>query len=366
MSTCPAGTYSSAGEAACRYCPAGQTSARGASSCTPCDAGDYCPGPPANSLYYYGTTSPDAEGDGGQLKCPPNHYCPPGTVTPIQCSIGQYCPSGSTNNTARCPYQLSAGEPCCPIGTYNNKEGSSLSCKLCPAGKYGYDSSMEADPLGNGCNKSGYKGSATITSATGTPIRYENLRLYNSDPECESLSNPYSNGNLYSNVNKICMPYYSTYETPEVWLSTVCAPLNYPSPFMCRNCPPGTYNVKEGVTNISGCLTCPAGTFSNTITNSCNYCPPGTWSTAGSTNCVASLITPGNYYSGLPSTSVYRGGRNLARINQCPAGTFSIAGARGCTYCPPGQTSTPGSSSCSPCSQGEYCPGAPAAAGSDL
>jgi len=73
---CPAGTYSTAGKSTCTTCPAGTTSGPGASACAPCPAGTYLSA-------------------GNCLPCPANTYSTGGATTCLCTHIlAQWPPDG--------------------------------------------------------------------------------------------------------------------------------------------------------------------------------------------------------------------------------------------------------------------------------
>jgi len=80
--------------------------------------------------------------------------------------------------------------------------------------------------------------------------------------------------------------------------------------YQCFDCPPGTYNMRQGVHGLAGCTACAAGTYT-TITapaqskNHCIRCPPGTWSSVraamGPEHCVACVRGKFNDVAGASS-----------------------------------------------------------------
>jgi hypothetical protein len=152
---CPAGTFASAGAAACSPCPPGTFSPAGAASaaaCVACGPGFYCTGQGAGSRAPCpaGRFSPDANttsaGGSGARACQPcapaSRYCPAGAATPLQPDPGFYAGgAGATGgNTAQlvCPLgtQCVAGVRLpCPPGRFANASAS-VACAACPAGWY--------------------------------------------------------------------------------------------------------------------------------------------------------------------------------------------------------------------------------------
>ena len=182
---CPPGTYSNA------------TGLSEVSQCSLCSAGMYCPmfgqtspNGPCHEGYYclYGANSSTPDQGVMADECPAGHYCPTGTITPVECPRGTYnpvtmagsssdcqncpagqycntsgliqpteycdegyfCPQGSTNSTSflcttghYCP--SSSGSPVpCPAGTYSSSQGltTASNCSLCTPGSYCADEGL--------------------------------------------------------------------------------------------------------------------------------------------------------------------------------------------------------------------------------
>jgi len=103
---------------------------------------------------------------------------------------------------------------------------------------------------------------------------------------------------------------------------------------VCPICSAGFYR------NVSTCLACAPGSFSNRTGNTaCSVCPAGAFSSSGASSC--SVCAAGSYSTpGSPACSV------------CAAGTFSGNGSASCTRCTVGQVAPAGSSQCTACPEG--------------
>ena len=293
---CPSGTFSSRGRLSsigdCESCTSGKY-CEGLGLTVPsgyCGPGYFCGGgsntrtPHSSSPFstaYVGDTCVQAKNGTINDVCPPAHYCPEGSSSPVACpaghnssSFGQsslndcqkcpkgmycplpgtviatrlclegyYCPSGTVNPTStasllcpmgnRCPEGSWAPEPC-PQGSYQDEEGKK-DCKVCPAGSY--------------CG-----------ALNGTVIP----TLCPAGSSCEEGSSTISPCPLgsYQDVvgSEYCKPCLEGHYCNEAGGTT-------PVP-----CTPGTY-CPVGSTNMSPCK---AGSYQNmTGSSDCQLCPSG-------------------------------------------------------------------------------------------
>ncbi len=148
---CPAGTSSpgGAGNVSCSTCPRGTYSTTGAAACLPCTAGYVC----------NGTGSPTPT----QYACPMGTYSTSGASTCLPCPSGTYGASTALPN-ASCSGLCPAGYACvpgstnataalCGPGTYS--PGGTSACIPCPAGRYGSQFGAISSSCTGPCNVSG-------------------------------------------------------------------------------------------------------------------------------------------------------------------------------------------------------------------
>lgn len=257
--------------------------------CTKCDPGMYCNG--------NGITEPSGQ-------CTARYFCTLGaaTSTPTDgitgniCQPGKYCETGSIT-----------GENC-PKGTFSNKTGlgNSSECTLCTPGHY--------------CAQTG------LTEPNG--LCWAGFFCSEASPEPAPISKSYGD---------------------------VCKPGHY-----CPNgtdiskpCPPGTYQDKEGLQDISDCLKCPEGKYCSSFgkTNYTDVCSRGYYCIRGANNssptdAVTGDICPEGNYCEEGSISP----------TPCQNGTFmNHTGAWKCYTCPAGYSCT-NRDRADICLAGYYCP----------
>jgi len=216
-------------------------------------------------------------------QCPPGHYCPQGTLVPVQCPDTKVYQSTHASAAAQCT-ECPAGTKCIPGNPVPQDCDLGYYCPFsepvtpCPVGRYGATVGLKAAPectvcpAGFSCNAPG----CTSSNYTQYP--------------CE--------------VGKYC-----------------------PGGGSIMDCPAGTYVSTTGHSAVSDCLTCPQY----------KYCPPGS---STPLNCPAGMYCSVNSESGIfcpPGT--YCPEFSLAPVN-CPT-SYYCAGATNqalpCpigTYCP--------------------------------
>jgi len=246
----------------------------------------------------------------------------------------------------------------CPYGHYQNETAAS-SCKLCEAGTY---SAM-------------YGASQCTNCSAGTFLPFKG-----------SFSSQYCincpKGSISREGSHACV---------------LCGKGEYQNmaaQSSCNKCGAGTFNDKEGATDLTACIPCPPGKFSMSEgSETCSPCPAGNYSKLpGASKCDAcGLGNFGNYSTGgaIECTPCPAGTRAnatetavMASINdcipcepgtfgseigrkectKCEHGTFSRdAGAASCTKCPVGyqgkgdvENRTSLENSCEPCPIGQY------------
>jgi hypothetical protein len=151
------------------------------------------------------------------------------------------------------------------------------------------------------------------------------------------------------------------------------------SPGFQSRCNAGTYAAENSAFDISGCIICPANTWSDHGHDRCyppdagkyiripgvqSYCPPGTFSTLGSAfNISGCILCPINTWSDTGFDRCYPpDAGQFIRVpgvqSSCPPGTFSTHGSAfdisGCIICPANTRSERGWDRCWPPDAGHY------------
>ncbi|KAK1786529.1 hypothetical protein P4O66_017651 [Electrophorus voltai] len=338
---CQAGYYCPTGSSEPVSCPPGAfCNATGLALMSgPCSSGYYCIGE--------ATEPKPTDGVTGDV-CPPGFYCPEGTSEPEPCpagtfspaaglksqaecqpcTAGHYCRSrGLTAPTARCSqgYWCLPGQTAdlalpCPMG-HRCPSGSSAPV-LCPSGTY-QDQWKQANCMICG------EGKASFSTTTRAATRFycdENVTAAN-----VSLPQPCIKGHY--------CPKGTSYAT------------QFP-------CPVGTYNPREGMASLTGCLLCPSGHFCPTLglAEPAGLCFSGYWCREGS-----HTASPSGRLSILPiRESSHTASPSAASIGSlCPVGHYCPKGTSSPVPCPAGTWSdTTGMKSedeCQLCPGGFYC-----------
>ena len=327
-SPCPPGTFSNATMLAradeCTQCLPGQYcfTAGLVEPTAPCAAGHYCLGgssvpAPADGFdngyacSLSGVPDPDSYPEIGDM-CPPGHYCPLGTPTPVPCPSGTFLSTWGHDAQADCE-ACWAGYTCPTTGTvvpsrpcdagFYCPGGQSVAVHQCPTGKYCPLGSIE--PLG--CAPGSYQGEVQQPACDPCPERF------------------YCGTN--TSIPVPCPP-------------GMFCPGNttYASEFQC---PPGTYSNATHLASVDECLPCPAGWYcgEHGLTGPSGLCDAGWYCHAGS-----STPQPAGGAAGAPCTAGHYCDDGSQLPVACPPGTFTGATGNGAL------------SDCEPCTAGFICP----------
>ncbi|EDV28435.1 uncharacterized protein TRIADDRAFT_51343 [Trichoplax adhaerens] len=411
---CPAGTYNNitgrSSQSGCASCPSGYyCSSEHLSEPTGlCDAGYYCSGA--------SNTSKPTGGSEGDV-CPPGHYCEQGSTQPTACPAGTfnpsnqatsvndclnctggyycdtkgsvsgtakpcqqgyYCDSGATSATFKncpagsyCPANTQTPVPC-PTGTWSDVTNlaSASACKNCTAGYYCPASGQTSATLecfggyycpagSNVPQPAGYKCPTGMYCPNGSSVPQSCKAGYYTDfpgaSEC-----------LMCPAGSYCLPVTSP---DNITLSKVNCPEGYYCPagtgYNIRSCPSGTYSNQFNLTDHTGCIACPGGSYclnpaQTTTTGLCSagyYCQSGVNRPDPSYNSsiMIATVTPNlsvNVSFTCPQQSL---GTGIGGI--CPIGHYCQQGSVNPTPCPAGTYNNKvGQSSCFTCPSGYYCP----------
>ncbi|XP_053729819.1 SCO-spondin isoform X1 [Synchiropus splendidus] len=409
---CPRGKYCPEGTGLPVPCPPGTSShslhLTDSSGCSSCPGGMFCSG--------WGLTSPtgtcvagfycpggDSSATGSDV-CPPAHYCPEGTLSPIPCPAGSFA-----NRTGHAVCQR------CPAGYYCPEKTQSFMEFPCPPGFYCPDGTRHASQYP--CPR-GYYNPEPMTQSLDSclpcpPGHYcEKERLTRASGKCKGgwfcvsaawNSQPFDLDN-YTNANCLC-PATSTGGRCQAGFY---CPSGSSEPLPC---PPGAFCNISGLALPTG--PCSAGFYCAggatdarpTDGDTGNICPPGTFCVEGSGEpelCPAGTFSPvagltgeagcrrctAGFYCGEPGLRAPTGpcsvgywcpsGQSLATALPCPVGHFCPQGASSPRPCPPGtyqdrerqescslcwagfscdsMTSQSNVSLPKPCPSGHYCP----------
>lgn len=416
---CPEGNYCPLATDTPTPCPPGTfsnvTLLFAESQCLSCTPGSFCDGTGLSMPtgfctpgYYCTLGSPIATpltNDSFGGICPIAHYCPLGSVFPLQCEPGTYnpikgreqclpCPAGffCTGNSTDidfvcpvghyCPSGTSFPEPC-PPGTLNDFPGrSNLSdCKPCPPGEFCGQSGLST-PSGS-CSGGWY---CSLGSPTPQP----------SDPLIGGRCQP---GFYCPNGSFSQLPCTSGYYCDITGLSEVSGPCNagyfcsvgadIPTPtdgftgdfcpcgHYCQlatnrpqPCPQGLYSNVSGNSAPSDCTPCKAGKYCESEglcapTGPCAagyYCPSGqSLSQPNDYVCITGHSCPEGSVIPVPCTSGrYQNLPGQSTCLPCSSGHYCLEGSVNPTPCPAGtlrnETNGISSGDCELCTGGYYCP----------
>ncbi|KAG7471369.1 hypothetical protein MATL_G00123830 [Megalops atlanticus] len=334
-------------------CPATSTGGR-------CQEGFFCPAgspepqlcPPGAFCNVTGLSQPSGP-------CSPGYYCtggathprPTNKVTGNICPPGTYCAEGS-------------GEPwLCPAGTFSPVPGlaSAAQCQLCPGGSYCGAAGLRA-PTGP-CSE-GYwcPPGQSVGVAKPCPVGHY-------CPHGSAAPEPCPSGTYQDREKQAtCRPCEAGYYCdPHHGPVNTTAPRPCPRGHYCPpgtgiptqfGCPAGTFNPREGVANIEGCVACPPGKFCPTtgLPEPAGECHAGFWCKEG-----ARTPSPVEGASGISCPAGHYCPTGTVAPLPCPLGTWSNStgqkSPQECQPCPGGFycASTGLTAPTGPCSGGFYC-----------
>ncbi|MGH0176836.1 UNVERIFIED_CONTAM: hypothetical protein FKN15_008160 [Acipenser sinensis] len=283
-----------------------------------CAAGHYCVG---------GALTPHpSNGITGDL-CPRGHYCSEGSAVPQPCPPGHY--SNTTKNTA-----LSDCLPC-PQGFSCDGQGLSAPSGSCQAGYFCPPGQNSSRPASYTCTAGHMCPQGSSQQSPCPPGTYQDQHGQTETGLLVGTQNP-----------------------------TPCPKGHYcpPGTTLGREspCPTGTFNNRTGLSDVSECVSCPAGEYCSSAglsqpTGACMtgfLCFLGAFSPHPLGDSTGRICTPGFYCP-----------QGTTRMLPCRAGTFSTLEGAGseadCRLCPPGlYCQGPGLTAPSgSCSAGFYCTG---------
>ncbi|MGH0168698.1 UNVERIFIED_CONTAM: hypothetical protein FKN15_055273 [Acipenser sinensis] len=337
---CPPGHFCLPGTIAPTPCPAGSYSAQeGAGDtgqCVLCDPGQFCS--------MAGLSAPVGP-------CKPGYYCTGGANSsmPVNMPFGDLCPAGFfCLSGTRHPF-----ENPCPPGTWSNGRGAwdQTSCWLCPPGHYCHGTGLtQPSAL---CAPGFYCSGGAKTSMPVDGVSGDRCPKGHYCPEGSVLPLSCPDGS-YANITGVaeCLDCPAGYYCLSGQSVQLCPEGHYcpgGTGLDLLPCPPGTYSLEPGNSQLEQCQLCPAGMYCedwglSVPTGSCQagyFCLAGSEGAGGP--CPVSHYCPGGSAQPLP----------------CPAGTYNnLTGQAKCFQCGAGYYCPEKTSTYSdfPCPPGFYCP----------
>ncbi|XP_060107674.1 multiple epidermal growth factor-like domains protein 6 [Heteronotia binoei] len=293
--SCPPGTFGPRQKLKsiqeCQSCPPGKfCSSPGLAAPTgDCSEGFWCKG---------GARIPNPMDGVSGAPCPPGHYCPSGTLSPLACPHGTW--SGDLENK-----NLQSCQPC-PGGHFCNGSGLMAPSGRCTAGFYCLSGSITPTPTdgitGAPCPMGHFCPSGSESPMPCPPGSY--LADTPGQERCHQCPE-----------GKYCIPGHMPQLCPKGFYCPEGTGLTW------QPCPPGTYSPNQGVSHRTDCRTCDGGKFclypnASDVTGQCQegyYCSQG-----------ADRPDPETQHDGHagPCPTGHYCPRGTAVPQPCPVGTF--------------------------------------------
>ncbi len=325
---CPDGTYESrAGSSACQTCPAGFYCINGQSTPTECSVYHYCPSGTANPIVCPAGTYTNAAGLQSSDQCRPctaGHYCASGMITGV-CDAGYYCDAGASSATD--------ATKLCPAGFYC-LTGCTVPT-ICPVGKFRTSPGGKVATDCTDCSAGQYC-VASVSTPFDCPRGHYCPASSESPTPCPAGSYVNTTKNTQLSNCLSCPAGYNCSETGTADLNSYKCPVGYYCPNSAQApvaCPNGTFANTTGFAALTDCLTCLEGFYCGICTVTPTLCDEGYYCPAGSAK---ETICPAGYYCKYTVVS----GETYAKRQDCPAGY----------YCPLGSIFP------LKCTNGYYCP----------
>ncbi|KAF8822159.1 GCC2 and GCC3 domain-containing protein [Cardiosporidium cionae] len=298
------------------YCPIGSA------EMVPCSSGNYCskeglllPDGTCNEGYFcsLGSTVPTPSNS----FCPEGHYCPSGITAPLACPAGKYFPVKGATNASMCEL--------CPKGHFCLS--GSVIPQRCPEGYYCPISGLEkGNNVSYICSLGHYCPEGT-SKAISCDFGYFQDEL--GQAQCKICSPEIVNlKKSIANHYKIKTLKLKKLVTQSKYHAFVCDILGNYCPYESASeivCPVGFFCPEK--TKHSAEFPCPQGTASSitglTSLSSCPLCPAGTLCTEPAAT--ASFPCPAGYYCPHPGTVF---------STPCPKGFYCMEGSIAPTACP--------------------------------
>ena len=269
--------------------------------------------------------------------CTANHYCPPGTTSPVPCPDGTYM----SNTHAVACWNCTAGHYCvngqppadCPAGFYCPL-GTGNVWQPCPAGTFSTNTGLSSETECTACTAGYYCSQTNATAVTG-----ECTEGFYCTAGADTPTPP-GDGSNTGTAAPCPEGHYCPQKTG--------TPLK---------CPLGTYSNVTHLTAASECTPCEYGQFCGAIglTEPSGPCWAGFFCLRGA----QSPNNPSLDSTGGPCPLGHHCPNGTSYPLGCAAGTYSAStGAAECTVCPAGHYCVENSTSYSgqTCPSGHYCP----------
>ncbi|KAI4904543.1 hypothetical protein NFI96_029611 [Prochilodus magdalenae] len=372
---CPAGTYTNlTGQIKCSPCPAGYYCLESINNYThfPCPPGFYCPDGTRHATQFpcprgYYNPEPMTQSLDSCLPCPPGHYCEKERLTAVsgKCKAGWFCVSAAwnpqpfdldnyTNANCLCPATSTGGrcqagfycpsgssEPIpCPPGTFCNATGLPLPSGPCAPGYYCTGEATESKPTdgitGDICPPGFYCAEGSRDPESCPSGTFSSAAGLESQAQCQLCrAGHYCSFRGLRAPTALCSQGFYCDESFGVANVSVLQPC--PKGHYCPKgtgygmqfpCPTGTYNPREGMDSLSGCLPCPSGHFCPTVglAEPAGLCFSGFWCKEGSNTASPSAgpsgsFCPVGHYC--PTGRFYCPEGTGYEWRPCPLGTYS-------------------------------------------
>ena len=287
------------------------------------------------TIDYVGNTCVEVANGTVNDLCPPGHYCPTGSASPLQCPQGTNSTSTGLANHTDCPD--------CIEGYYCPNNGTILATQqclpgyYCPAGTGALPDSLKCT-LGHRC---------PLGSSSPVPCSSGEYQDVTGQSVCKTCpSGYYCDGSTITPTDFPCPAGYYCPNATE--FSTQYA------------CPSGTFSNDTSLEQIDQCTQCIAGHFCEGVhlAEPTGECLAGYFCGLG-----ANVSSP--HDSNLPYTIDYVGDTCVDVTNGtvndiCPPGHYCPTGSASPSQCPQGTNSTStglvAHTDCPDCPSGYYCP----------
>ena len=299
--------------------------------------------------------------------CNTGHYlykqscyaCRPGTYQDqadcIVCEVDAFSPAGETT----CDYTVNT----CPVGTYAS---GTASCTSCAAGKYNDQTGKTSEADCKSCADGQY-------SAPGEEVCSHSTCPKGTDGT-DGQCTPCTAGKYNDKPGQACEVCHDTTDIMTKKHSTVgqsscvytvmtCPAGTYAvtSTQSCENCPVGKYSEQQGRMSASHCTACAVGTYNSktgqNAQSACKNCGSGKTSSVNNDDCEACAAGKYSDASCKDCSAGRFSGQAADSCTDCNVGTYSPLGASDCEYtvttCPAGTYAT-STAACEQCPSGYY------------
>ena len=357
---CPRGFYCSKGSGAPMPCPvstfSNSTGNEDISSCEDCTPGKICPianltEPLEDCPVGFFCPRGIGEVDENNL-CPPAHFCPEGSITPMPCPPGTYQGSKGSSQCEQCPRGFfcpanSSSPQDCPMGSFCPIGTEFAEKYLCPNGTFSNRTNIATEAECRACLPGHYCDRKGLSYPSGICSEGFYCVSGSSTPAPVDGQNDGYTCNVFDCLLKNKEMILNSSVTGDICPAGHYCPAGSVFP---RPCPSSTFrNVSFG-TSTKDCFPCPPGYLcpKNATDVPVKSCPPGYFCPEGlafvgeDQYCPAGHRCPSGTVSPIPcSFAEFQSSKGQSVCDECIAGY----------YCGEMATISP-----SACSLGHYCP----------